>query len=240
MHLSFSRTLLASRVIYPFSLQVLMELLILFRRWFLFGLSTSWAAESSCFLLLLASVPAWLSWPVQYQMGANQLVLLLLSCYLLSTSSLLLAFWPFHGSVSLLKTNLLSVTSNGNAVPAEYAPLAIRTRAAALATASNWIFTFLVVEITPVSIHNIGWRTYVYFAVFNFCFLPLIYFFYPETRNLSLEDIDKLFTGDKILLHWKPSMDESEGTGPLPAVEKKQHGESQQVEYVKHDSYMIR
>lgn len=26
------------------------------------------------------------------------------------------------------------------------------------------IFTFLVVEITPVSISNIGYRTYIYFA----------------------------------------------------------------------------
>ncbi|KAK2613986.1 hypothetical protein N8I77_000851 [Diaporthe amygdali] len=93
-------------------------------------------------------------------------------------------------------------------LPAEYAPLAIRQRAAALASASNWIFTFLVVEITPVSIGNIGYRTYIYFCVFNFCFLPLIYFFYPETQNLTLEQIDKLFTGDKIMLHWTPSMGE--------------------------------
>ena len=91
-------------------------------------------------------------------------------------------------------------------MPAEYAPLAIRTRAAALATASNWIFTFLVVEITPVSISSIGWKTYVYFCVFNFCFLPMIYFGYPETRLLSLEQIDKLFTGEKVRLHWHPSM----------------------------------
>ncbi|KAH6970887.1 general substrate transporter [Ilyonectria sp. MPI-CAGE-AT-0026] len=91
-------------------------------------------------------------------------------------------------------------------LPAEYAPLAIRTRAAALATASNWIFTFLVVEITPVSIDSIGWKTYVYFGVFNFCFIPMIYFLYPETRFLSLEQIDKLFTGDKIKLHWDNSM----------------------------------
>lgn len=83
-------------------------------------------------------------------------------------------------------------------LPAEYAPLAIRTRAASLATASNWIFTFLVVEITPVSIGSIGWRTYVYFGVFNACFIPLIYFFYPETCGLSLENIDKLFTGRKV------------------------------------------
>ncbi|KAL4908884.1 hypothetical protein BDW74DRAFT_165603 [Aspergillus multicolor] len=91
-------------------------------------------------------------------------------------------------------------------LPAEYAPLATRTRTAALATATNWIFTFLVVEITPVSISNIGYRTYIYFAVFNFCFLPLIFFFYPETRNLTLEQIDRLFTGEKVRLHWDSSM----------------------------------
>jgi hypothetical protein len=68
------------------------------------------------------------------------------------------------------------------------------------------IFTFLVVEITPVSINNIAWRTYIYFAVFNAAFIPIIYYFYPETQDLSLEQIDKLFTGDKILLHWRASM----------------------------------
>ena len=35
-------------------------------------------------------------------------------------------------------------------LPSEYARLAIRTPAAALASASNWIFTFLVVQITQV------------------------------------------------------------------------------------------
>lgn len=127
-------------------------------------------------------------------------------------------------------------------LPAEYAPLAIRTRAAALATASNWIFTFLVVEITPVSINNIGkhgvpmarsfslteylgWRTYVYFGVFNACFLPLIYFYYPETRGLSLEHIDKLFTGEKVALHWKPSMGHGGDGGNIGDVSKEPSAE---------------
>lgn len=61
-------------------------------------------------------------------------------------------------------------------------------------------FTFLVVEITPVSIKSIGYRTYIYFCVFNACFVPMIYFLYPETARLSLENIDLLFTGDKVLL----------------------------------------
>ncbi|OWZ61131.1 hypothetical protein AYX14_06409 [Cryptococcus neoformans] len=84
-------------------------------------------------------------------------------------------------------------------LPSEYAPLPIRASAAALASASNWIFTFLVVEITPVSISSIGYKTYIYFCVFNACFIPLIYFFYPETAKLSLEQIDLLFTGEKVL-----------------------------------------
>lgn len=102
-------------------------------------------------------------------------------------------------------------------LPAEYAPLAIRAKAAALASASNWIFTFLVVEITPVSIQSIQWRTYVYFAVFNAAFLPLTWFFYPETKNLSLEQVDKLFTGEKVLLHWEDSIGERQGSFALPA-----------------------
>jgi hypothetical protein len=109
-------------------------------------------------------------------------------------------------------------------LPAEYAPLAIRTKSAALATASNWIFTFLVVEITPISIDSIQWRTYIYFAIFNFTFLPLIWFFYPETQNLSLEQVDLLFTGEKILLHWKPSMGERQGSFAVEATAAVTHG----------------
>lgn len=115
-------------------------------------------------------------------------------------------------------------------LPAEYAPLAIRTKAAALATASNWIFTFLVVEITPISIGNIGYRTYIYFCIFNFCFLPLVWFFYPETRNLSLEQIDKLFTGDKVAMHWHPSMNQDFESGSVsPETEKE--GQAESVEH---------
>ncbi|WVR07285.1 hypothetical protein IAU60_004326 [Kwoniella sp. DSM 27419] len=91
-------------------------------------------------------------------------------------------------------------------LPSEYAPLPIRAPAAALASASNWIFTFLVVEITPVSIKSIGYKTYIYFCVFNACFIPAIYFLYPETARLSLEQIDLLFTGNKVLIKLPPHL----------------------------------
>jgi hypothetical protein len=47
--------------------------------------------------------------------------------------------------------------------------------------------------VTPIMITNIGWGTYLFFAVINFTFLPIIYFFYPETAGRSLEEIDIIF-----------------------------------------------
>lgn len=42
-------------------------------------------------------------------------------------------------------------------------------------------------------IEKIKWGTYLFFAAMNACFLPIIYFFYPETARRSLEEIDLIF-----------------------------------------------
>jgi len=49
--------------------------------------------------------------------------------------------------------------------PAEIVPLRIRAAANALSCASNWVFNFMVVMITPVCFARIGYRTYIIFAV---------------------------------------------------------------------------
>jgi hypothetical protein len=77
--------------------------------------------------------------------------------------------------------------------PAELSPIKTRAKANAVSTCSNWLFNFLVVMITPVMIANIGWGTYLFFAVMNAIFIPIIWFFYPETANRSLEEIDIIF-----------------------------------------------
>ena len=62
-----------------------------------------------------------------------------------------------------------------------------------MSTASNWICNFLIVQITPPAIQNIGWKTYIIFAILNAVWVPIIYVFYPETKGLELEDVDRLF-----------------------------------------------
>ncbi|KAK7420166.1 hypothetical protein QQZ08_010522 [Neonectria magnoliae] len=77
--------------------------------------------------------------------------------------------------------------------PAEITPLRIRAPANALSTSSNWIFNFLVVMITPVSFTNIGYQTYIIFAVINAFMVPCVYYFFPETAYRSLEEMDSIF-----------------------------------------------
>ncbi|RHZ69825.1 hypothetical protein CDV55_108083 [Aspergillus turcosus] len=77
--------------------------------------------------------------------------------------------------------------------PAELSPIKTRAKANAVSTCSNWLFNFTVVMITPVMIAHIGWGTYLFFAALNASFIPIIWFFYPETANRSLEEIDLIF-----------------------------------------------
>ncbi|KAF5228957.1 hypothetical protein FOXYS1_15965, partial [Fusarium oxysporum] len=93
--------------------------------------------------------------------------------------------------------------------PTEVNSLPMRTKGAALATGTNWITNFIVVEITPIGIQNLGWRFWIVWTVTNALFLPVIYFLYPETckfgassnmskaylfpANRKLEDMDACF-----------------------------------------------
>ncbi|KAJ6186857.1 Major facilitator superfamily domain general substrate transporter [Penicillium mononematosum] len=73
-------------------------------------------------------------------------------------------------------------------------------RETAIGVSSNWLWNFTVVMITPVIINRIQWKAYLIFMITNFLFVPVIYFYYPETSNLRLEDIDLIFArgGDPV------------------------------------------
>ncbi|KAF4997522.1 hypothetical protein FDECE_12052 [Fusarium decemcellulare] len=84
--------------------------------------------------------------------------------------------------------------------PTEINSLPMRTKGAAVATGTNWITNFIVVQVTPIGIQNLGWRFWIVWTVTNAFFLPVIYFLYPETSNRKLEDMDAYFRQDPSLI----------------------------------------
>jgi hypothetical protein len=76
----------------------------------------------------------------------------------------------------------------------------MRTKGAAVATATDWLTNFVVVEVTPKGIENLGWKFYIVWTVTNAAFLPILYLFFPETADRSLEDIDAYYREDPALI----------------------------------------
>ncbi|KAL8770847.1 MAG: hypothetical protein Q9209_003498 [Squamulea sp. 1 TL-2023] len=79
----------------------------------------------------------------------------------------------------------------------EIMPLRTRNKGVALGVGSHWLSNFVVVYVTPGAIDNLGPKLYIIWAVLNASFVPITYFFYPETARRSLEDMDEVFLNER-------------------------------------------
>lgn len=77
--------------------------------------------------------------------------------------------------------------------PPEINSLRTRTLATSVSTCTNWLSNFTVVMFTPVFINETRWGCYLFFMIINFLYVPIIYFWYPETAGRSLEEIDIIY-----------------------------------------------
>ncbi|KAI0377364.1 general substrate transporter [Hypomontagnella monticulosa] len=74
----------------------------------------------------------------------------------------------------------------------EIFPLRIRDYGMAIGAANIWLWNFVVSKITPIALLNIGWKTWMIFAACNIAGALLVSFL-PETKDLTLEQMDVLF-----------------------------------------------
>ncbi|KAK2795993.1 hypothetical protein FQN51_009538 [Onygenales sp. PD_10] len=92
----------------------------------------------------------------------------------------------------------------------EIFPLPIRARGVALSTASNWLWNCILAIITPYLVDaekaNLGSK--VFFIWGGTCTLSMIYAYFcvPETKGLSLEQVDRMFeeSTPRTSGKWKP------------------------------------
>ncbi|KAM4059121.1 major facilitator superfamily protein [Hirsutella rhossiliensis] len=89
--------------------------------------------------------------------------------------------------------------------PPEILPLSIRSKGASLSTATNWAANWLVGEMTPILQEWIKWRLYLVHAFFCVLSFVIVYFIYPETCGVRLEDMDSIF-GDASTVVGTPSI----------------------------------
>ncbi|KAK4702068.1 hypothetical protein P7C70_g4158, partial [Phenoliferia sp. Uapishka_3] len=98
--------------------------------------------------------------------------------------------------------------------PPEILPLAFRVKGVSISTSTNWLFNYIVRsppsvtmlivgssrftffqvgEATPILQEAIRWKLYPMHAGFCLCSFVVVYFAYPETMGIPLEEMDLLF-----------------------------------------------
>lgn len=93
----------------------------------------------------------------------------------------------------------------------EIFPLPIRSRGVALSTASNWLWNTIIAVITPYMVGKDkgNLKSSVFFIWGGLCTCALVYtyFLVPETKGLSLEQVDKMLeeTTPRHSAKWKPT-----------------------------------
>lgn len=74
---------------------------------------------------------------------------------------------------------------------AEIWPLSNRAYGIALGASSNWMCNFIVSQITPVMLEKLKYGTFVFFGILTFCGGIFIQLCVPDTKRLTLEDLDR-------------------------------------------------
>jgi hypothetical protein len=67
----------------------------------------------------------------------------------------------------------------------EIFPTRIREGGIAVGTATQWLFNFTFSQITPHAVDNLGWRTFLMFAIFNWALVVYTWFFIKEVRVVT-------------------------------------------------------
>ena len=85
----------------------------------------------------------------------------------------------------------------------EIFPNHLRSQGVALGIIAFYLSSEVVLVATPVAMVEIGWRFYLVFIIPSAVYIVILYFFFPETKGRSLEEMGSLFGDDaNVVAHW--------------------------------------
>ncbi|KAF4351457.1 hypothetical protein F8388_024789 [Cannabis sativa] len=82
-------------------------------------------------------------------------------------------------------------------VPSEICPLEIRSAAQAINVSVNMFFTFIIAQVFLSMLCHMKFGLFFFFAGFVIIMTVFIYFFLPETKNLPIEEMNRVWKA-----HW--------------------------------------
>jgi len=93
-------------------------------------------------------------------------------------------------------------------VIAEIWPLSNRSYGIALGASSNWMNNFIIGQVTPDMLETMRYGTYIFFGLLTLGGAFFVWKFVPETKGLTLEEMDILFGSNGVAARDQEIMDE--------------------------------
>lgn len=111
----------------------------------------------------------------------------------------------------------------------EVMPMQIRARGNAFATGiGNWLVATFWAQVSPYALNKLTWKFYFLFVAWDLVVtIPIVYFFFKETKQMTLEDIDLLF-GERALGTLPDDL--HKGTIEVPQAQAVEHSEVENAE----------
>ena len=101
------------------------------------------------------------------------------------------------GMVTMIYLYVIGYSASWGPVPwvyvSEIFPTRLRAYGVGLAAATQWLFNFVITQVTPAAVNGIGWRTFLMFGIFCTAMGVWCFFFIKETKGRTLESMDVLF-----------------------------------------------
>jgi hypothetical protein len=91
----------------------------------------------------------------------------------------------------------------------------------AITTFTNWTINLIFAQFSPQALSSIEFKYFYVFFVFNVIACVCYWAFYPETKGLSLEQMDSLF-GDQLVPH---ALQDPEAAAAAMEKDEKLHNE---------------
>lgn len=82
-------------------------------------------------------------------------------------------------------------------VPSEICPLEIRSAGQAINVSVNMLFTFVIAQIFLFMLCHMKFGLFFFFAGFAIIMTIFVYFFIPETKNVPIEEMNRVWKA-----HW--------------------------------------
>ncbi|CAK7344421.1 unnamed protein product [Dovyalis caffra] len=92
-------------------------------------------------------------------------------------------------------------------VPSEIFPLEIRSAGQSITVAVNMLFTFLIAQLFLAMLCHLKFGLFIFFAIFVGIMSAFVFFFLPETMNIPIEEMSKVW---KQHPYWRRFMPEDD------------------------------